>query len=87
MQYQVQNQSQKPKRLVMLTTPGISKIAPCVLAPRDKAGSSCILNLSITGSALPREGIHHGPIYVYGLKSSYSSKLNVKSTSLSESLF
>lgn len=61
-QYQVQNQSQKPKRLVMVATPGISKIAPCVLAPRGKAGSSCILNLSITGSALPRDGIHHGPV-------------------------
>lgn len=61
-QYQVQNQSPKSKRLVMLTIPGISKTAPCVLAPRGQMGSSCTLNVNITGSALPREGIHHGPV-------------------------
>lgn len=60
-QYQIQNQSPKSKRLVMLALPGIGKTAPCVLAPRGQAGSSCTLNLSISGSALPREGIHHGP--------------------------
>ncbi|MFJ1269254.1 hypothetical protein ACD661_11870 [Legionella lytica] len=61
-QYQVQNQSPKSKRLVMRDMPGISKTTPCVLAPRGQAGSSCTLNVTITGSALPQEGIHHGPV-------------------------
>lgn len=51
-QYQVHNQSQKPKRLAMLAIPGISNTASCALAPRGQAGDSCILNLNINGSAL-----------------------------------
>ncbi|WP_058534751.1 autotransporter outer membrane beta-barrel domain-containing protein [Legionella saoudiensis] len=61
-QYNVQNQSHKSKRLTMLALPGINQTTPCILAPKGQPGSSCVLNLSITGSTLPREGIHHGPV-------------------------
>lgn len=43
-------------------TPGLTQTAPCNLAPKDQVGSSCILNLSVSGSALPRSGIHGGPV-------------------------
>lgn len=61
-QYVVQNYSGKPKRLVILPIPGITQITPCQLAPKGQVGSSCILNLAIIGSALPRDGIHGGPV-------------------------
>ncbi|HAT9492182.1 TPA: DUF1566 domain-containing protein [Legionella pneumophila subsp. pneumophila] len=60
-QYVVQNQSGKPKQLVIQPLPGISQTAPCQLAPRGQAGSSCTLNLAINGSALPAGGVHGGP--------------------------
>jgi len=60
-QYTVQNQSGKPKKLVIQPMSGISQTAPCQLAPKGQAGSSCTLNLAITGSALPESGIHGGP--------------------------
>lgn len=59
-QYLVRNHSSKAKRLVMIPIPGI-QASPCQLAPREQAGSSCTLNLSINGSALPANGIHGGP--------------------------
>ncbi|MCC5792380.1 MAG: DUF1566 domain-containing protein [Legionellaceae bacterium] len=60
-QYVVQNQSSKPKTLVMQALPGITQATACQLAPRGQAGSSCTLNLTITGSALPPDGVHGGP--------------------------
>lgn len=60
-QYVVQNQSGKPKQLVIQPLPDISQTAPCQLAPRGQAGSSCTLNLAINGSALPAGGVHGGP--------------------------
>jgi hypothetical protein len=56
-QYVVQNQSAKPKKLVLKPMQGISQSAPCKLA----SGSRCILTLIIKGSALPKSGIHGGP--------------------------
>ncbi|MFC3907881.1 delta-60 repeat domain-containing protein [Legionella dresdenensis] len=61
-QYVVQNQSQKPKQLVITPIPGIAQTAPCHLSPKGQAGSSCNLTLAITGSALPPGGIHGGPV-------------------------
>ncbi|HHF7366759.1 TPA: hypothetical protein ACPSKY_001878 [Legionella bozemanae] len=52
-QYIVQNQSGKPKKLMIQSIPGITQTAPCQLLPKGQAGSSCILSLAITGSALP----------------------------------
>ncbi|MDI9819398.1 MULTISPECIES: DUF1566 domain-containing protein [unclassified Legionella] len=60
-QYIIQNQSQKPKKLVIQTMPGIVQTTSCQLAPKGQVNSSCTLNLSITGSALPKDGIHGGP--------------------------
>jgi hypothetical protein len=60
--YIVQNQSRKPKTLVMQSIPGITQTTPCPLLPKGQAGSSCTFNLSVTGSALPQAGIHGGPI-------------------------
>lgn len=59
--YIVQNQSGKPKKVVIQPIPGITQTAPCQLAPKGQAGSSCVLNLAIIGSALPQGGIHGGP--------------------------
>ncbi|WP_207385031.1 hypothetical protein [Legionella fairfieldensis] len=61
-QYVVQNQSGKPKTLVIQSTPGISQTAPCQLMPRGQAGSSCVLNLAIIGTVLPQGGVHYGPV-------------------------
>ena len=60
-QYIVQNQSSKPKRLVIQPMPGITQDTACQLAPKGQAGSSCTLSLTINGSALPEGGIHGGP--------------------------
>ncbi|WP_242602052.1 DUF1566 domain-containing protein [Legionella yabuuchiae] len=60
-QYIVQNQSGKPKKLVIQPMPGITQTTPCQLAPKGQVGSSCTLNLSIIGSALPQGGVHGGP--------------------------
>ena len=60
-QYIVQNQSHKAKRLVLLPMPGIQQTAPCNLNPKGQAGDTCTLSLLITGSALPAEGITGGP--------------------------
>jgi hypothetical protein len=62
LQYIVQNQSGKSKRLVIRPITGIVQITPCQLRPLVQIGSSCILNLAIIGSALPSEGIHGGPV-------------------------
>ncbi|MCC5793011.1 MAG: DUF1566 domain-containing protein [Legionellaceae bacterium] len=59
--YVVHNQSSKPKTLVMKALPGIAQSTSCQLAPRGQAGSSCTLNLAITGSALPPGGVQGGP--------------------------
>jgi hypothetical protein len=60
-QYVVQNQSGRTKQLVIQSIPGIVQTTTCQLAPKGQAGSSCILNLAITGSSLPKVGIHGGP--------------------------
>ena len=62
MQYLVHNQSGKPKKLVIQPIAGISQTAPCQLAPKGQAGSTCTLNLAINGSRLPRNGVHGGPV-------------------------
>lgn len=46
--YTVQNQSARPKTLVMKAIPGINQAAPCQLAPKG----SCTLVLTINGSTL-----------------------------------
>lgn len=55
-QYIVQNQSHKSKRLAILPIPGVKQTAPCQIAPKGQSGSSCTLNLAITGSSLPKKG-------------------------------
>lgn len=60
-QYIVQNQSHKSKRLAILPIPGVKQTAPCQIAPKGQSGSSCTLNLAITGSSLPKKGAHGGP--------------------------
>lgn len=60
-QYIVQNQSHKSKRLAILAIPGVKQTAPCQIAPKGQSGSSCTLNLAITGSSLPKKGVHGGP--------------------------
>lgn len=60
-QYTVVNQSSRSKNLIIQSMPGIVQTSSCQLQPKGMPGSSCILNLAITGSALPVEGIHGGP--------------------------
>ncbi|MCC5791281.1 MAG: hypothetical protein JJT82_01535, partial [Legionellaceae bacterium] len=60
-QYVVQNQSARTKHLVIQSIPGIVQTTTCQLAPKGQAGNSCILNLAITGSSLPKVGVHGGP--------------------------
>ncbi|VEG91312.1 DUF1566 domain-containing protein [Legionella spiritensis] len=60
-QYQVDNQSAKAKRLTMLPLQGVDAGSDCVLAPRGQAGSSCLLTLTINGSTIPTQGIKEGP--------------------------
>lgn len=59
--YTVRNQSSKPKTVVMLPIQAVSHPPACRLAPRGQAGSTCVLNLVITGSQLPATGIQGGP--------------------------
>jgi hypothetical protein len=60
--YQVENQSLKPKVLEMLPIRGVTANTPCSLAPEGQAGSTCLLQLDIDGSALPSQGIQGGPV-------------------------
>lgn len=62
MQYVVQNQSSKPKNLVVQSMPGMLQTAPCQLSPRGQPASICTLNLTFFGSELPASGIHGGPL-------------------------
>lgn len=55
--YTVNNQSIKPKTLLMQPIAGVSQGSPCELAPKG----SCTLNLNITGSALQNDVIG-GPV-------------------------
>lgn len=61
-QYVVQNQSSKFKKLIIQFIPGITQTTPCQLAPKGQPGSSCVLTLAINGSALPQGGIYGGPV-------------------------
>ena len=60
-QYLVNNQSARPKQLMILPMPGITQTTECQLAPKGQAGSSCLLTLAIKGAALPSSGIRGGP--------------------------
>lgn len=60
-QYIVENQSHKSKRLVMLAMPGVTQATSCQMAPKGQSGSSCTLMLAIAGSSLPKKGVHGGP--------------------------
>ena len=60
--YSVQNRSHKAKSLVMKPIQGVVQSLPCQLSPIGEAGSSCSLVLAVTASALPKEGVHSGPI-------------------------
>ncbi|MDF1684220.1 MAG: hypothetical protein P1U36_06140 [Legionellaceae bacterium] len=59
--YLVTNQSRRPMNLVLVSTPGLSQVGPCVLTPKGQPGSNCTFSISIDGSALPDSGIHDGP--------------------------
>ena len=45
-----------------MPTPGVVQVLPCQLTPKGQPGSSCSLVLAVTGNAIPKEGIHTGPI-------------------------
>ncbi|MFA5959583.1 MAG: DUF1566 domain-containing protein [Tatlockia sp.] len=60
--YSVQNQSNKAKSLVMQSIAGVVQSLPCQLTPFGQPGSSCSLVLAVSGNALPKEGVHNGPI-------------------------
>ncbi|WP_226905475.1 DUF1566 domain-containing protein [Legionella antarctica] len=60
-QYMIQNQSGKSKRLVIQSIQGIIQTGSCLLAPKGQSGSNCTLNLAVTGSTLPQGGVHGGP--------------------------
>lgn len=60
--YSVQNQSHKTKSLAIKSIPGVVQSSPCQLTPIGQPGSRCFLVLAVTGNALPKEGVHTGPI-------------------------
>lgn len=60
-QYEVTNQSNRAKNLVIQQTTGLTQSSTCTLAPKGRPGSSCALTLIIDGSNLPEGGIQNGP--------------------------
>lgn len=82
-QYTVTNQSNLSKNLILQTTPGLSA-SSCYLATK---GSTCTLTLTVNGSAVPREGIHTGPVLcaqgnpTQCYKPSQGNELNITLTS------
>ncbi len=60
--YSVQNQSREARSLVIKPIPGLVQTTTCQVTPQGQAGSSCFLTLAVTGSALPKEGVHTGPV-------------------------
>jgi len=60
--YTVSNQSSRTHNLVIKPIQGVTQVAPCVLAPKGQTGDSCTLNLLITGSQLPANGVSGGPV-------------------------
>ena len=59
--YNVSNQSTKAHTLVIKPIQGVQQVGSCVLSPKGQAGDTCSLNLSVTGSQLPANGISGGP--------------------------
>lgn len=60
--YTVSNQSSRSRSLVIKPIQGVTQVSSCVLAPKGQTGDTCSLNLSITGSDLPQQGISGGPV-------------------------
>lgn len=60
--YDVKNQSRKAKWLVIKPITGVAQSSTCRLTPSGQPGSSCSLVLEVTGSALPKAGVHKGPV-------------------------
>lgn len=60
--YTVENQSRKAKWLVIKPITGIAQTSTCRLTPAGNPGSTCSLVLAVTGSALPHQGVHAGPV-------------------------
>lgn len=60
--YTVSNNSSKVKELLMQPIRGVRQVSTCILQPKGAPNSSCILELIITGSALPAAGISGGPV-------------------------
>jgi hypothetical protein len=60
--YTVSNNSSKAHNLVIKPEIGLSQNGPCLLGPKGSASSTCLLSLTITGSALPASGLSGGPL-------------------------
>lgn len=60
-QYTVSNNSRSSHNLVILPQTGVSQNGPCVLGPKGTTTSTCLLSLTISGSALPASGLFGGP--------------------------
>ncbi|WP_392536346.1 hypothetical protein [Legionella sp. 227] len=61
-QYTVTNNSRKPHNLVIKSQTGVSQNGPCLLGPKGSPNPTCLLSLTINGSALPTSGLSGGPI-------------------------
>lgn len=60
--YTVSNNSSKAKELLMQPIKGLRQVSSCIIQPKGRPNSSCNLELSITGSALPAAGVSGGPV-------------------------
>jgi hypothetical protein len=58
--YLLTNESQRPMNLVLVSTPGLNQVGPCILTPKGQPGSQCTFSISINGRDLPGGGIHKG---------------------------
>ena len=60
--YTVTNHSSRTHNLIIKPQTGVQQNGPCLLGPRSSTSSSCQLQLTITGSALPANGLSGGPV-------------------------
>jgi hypothetical protein len=68
--YTVTNFSPFSKNLILATQPGVTQVGECRVGPKNSPNASCQLNLLITGSEVPVQGISGGPVLCHDLNPS-----------------
>lgn len=62
-QYTITNFANRSLKLLMLPEQGLATSDTCILTPRNQVGSSCTVNITVTGAQVPERGIHSGPVF------------------------